>query len=237
MERKSLTSEFKAAAALLAGGFVMLFSGNQGPSTVLAGQIQQAPATAPRLPAAQPGQTPRIVTWGDSIANGMGMNWRGLNGAFNQVTNLGRDSAGLLNPAIPVKPLDISKIPAGSVVLMNIGTNDVGYLENKSQKQIDRYAQRVVALARQVEDSGSTAIIIGMQAPVKAYGQISGHNFAPWVDTMNRVNTALEAEAGKQGITFSDNKVAERASDGLHYTSDGYRNIVKNALHDAGLTR
>ena len=240
MERNRLIDEFKASAALLAGVLTMVFSGNQDAQATMTGQIQQASASAapaPRRAAAPLNHNPRIITWGDSIANGMGTNWHGLNGAFNQVTNLGRDSAGLLNPAIPVRPLDVAAIPRGSVVLMNIGTNDVGYLEGKSQKSIDQYAQRVIALARQVENSGSTAIIIGMQAPVKAYGQISGGNFAPWIAVMDRVNAALEKEAGKQGITFSDNNVRDRASDGLHYTSDGYRNIVRNALSDAGLTR
>lgn len=222
MKRKTPRPEFKAMAILMAGAFVMLFSGGPG---LMADPIRQPPA------ATQPAQTPHLVIWGDSIANGMGLSWRGLNGAFDQVTNLGRNSAGLLNPAIPAKPLDVSKIPPGSVVLMNIGTNDVDYLEGEPQEQIDRYAQYVVTLARQVKESGSIAIIIGMQAPV------SDMNLAPWIDTMNRMNAALESQAEKQGITFSDNTVAERASDGLHYTSDGYRNIVSNALKDAGLIR
>jgi len=235
MGQKRLIADFRTAAALLASVFTVILSGNQGANSAPTGQVHRA--AAPTRPTAPLSHNPRIITWGDSIANGMGINWRGLNVTFHQVTNLGRDSAGLLNPAVPVQPLDISGIPRGSVVLVNIGTNDVGYLVGKPQRSIDQYAARVVSLARQVKNSGSTAIIISMQAPAKAYGEISGRNFAPWVNTMNRINVTLEKEAGKHGITFSGNNVTQRAGDGLHYTSDGYRNIVRNALSDAGLTR
>lgn len=187
--------------------------------------------TADTAPARRP-----VVTWGDSIGNGIG---QAITGRYPSVTNLGKDGSGLL---IANRPQSLDTLPQGAVVLMSIGTNDVGALMGQPRTVIDNYAGRVVGLAQDLQSRGMTPIIIGMQAPTGPYtgnmpvwgkpGYLQG-----WITTMEQVNTAIQSAAQHVGVHYSvvAGRVPERSSDNLHYTKDGSRRIAVQALQDAGL--
>ena len=177
-----------------------------------------------------------VVTWGDSIGNAIG---RSVSHDFARVTNLGKDGSGLLI-ANHSNPLD--SVPAGAVVLMSIGTNDVGPLMGSGSRAINNYAEMVVTAAQNVQLQGATPVIIGMQAPTGPYtGNLklwSRPGFLEsWVETMHKVNAAIELAAKKHHIVYSkvEGRVAERNADHLHYTEQGSRHIAENAFRDAGL--
>ncbi len=183
------------------------------------------------------GQRPaEVVTWGDSIGNAIG---RSVSQDFARVTNLGKDGSGLLI-ANHSNPLD--HIPAGAVVLMSIGTNDVGPLMGSGNKAITRYADLVIAQAQRVQAQGATPIIIGMQAPTGPYTgnmKLWGKPgfVESWTETMQKVNAAIELAAKKNKIVYSkvEGRVPERDKDHLHYTKEGSHHIAENAFRDAGL--
>ncbi len=183
-----------------------------------------------------------VVTWGDSVANFIGIN---LKNVFNNVVNLGRNGAGLDNP-IPPQPLGV--LPKEAAVLISMGGNDVEGLIGKPQQDIDAYALRVVAIAEDARRQDATPVIIGHGTPPAPYtGPVPGGVsrwaepgfYETWVETMHRLNAAVEHAAGKAGIAWSrvDGRVpdSEHASDNLHYTVRGSRRIAANALKDAGI--
>jgi lysophospholipase L1-like esterase len=172
-----------------------------------------------------------IITWGDSIARGMGIGLNGVNGL--NVTNMGIDSAGLLGGVRTVSTQRLlSQVDQGDAVIINIGTNDVGYLIGRGQGAMRAYAERVVEIARQVEARGGEAVIVGMQAPTGDYGAIRGSfRSQQWVPAMNALNQELERAAARAGIDFMDNESRARAGDGLHYTTTGSRNVGLQALN------
>ncbi len=177
-----------------------------------------------------------IVTWGDSIGNAIGQS---ISGQYPSVTNLGKDGSGLL---IANRPQSLDSLPHNAVVFMSIGTNDVGTLMGQPRTVIDNYAARVVGLAQSLQARGMTPVIIGMQAPTGPYtgnmpvwgkpGYLQG-----WIQTMARVNTAIQSAAQHAKINYSvvADRVPKRAADNLHYTPDGSRRIAAQALQDAGL--
>jgi len=196
----------------------------------------QAPEAPPAPPPLFDGT---VVTWGDSIGNGLGLNIaRGNN---IPVVNRGKDGSGLLQ--VENKPNPLGKVPRGAVVLMSIGTNDVGALLESSPQGIEAYAARVMTLAAGVKAQGATPIVIGMQAPLGPYtGNPKLWNKPGFVETWDRtmvqVNAAMAAAAQKAHVFYStvQGRVNERAEDNLHYTPEGSIHIANNALRDAGVT-
>lgn len=235
MSKNALTSSFSRAAAKVLLGVTLLLA--TGSDTYAQEQPRRsAPADTTRR--ATNTDTLTVVTWGDSIGNGIG---NSLTGSFNRVVNLGRDGSGL---TIDNKPRPLDNLPRGAVVLMSIGTNDVGTFMTAPEATIDSYARRVMVLARQARDQGATPVIIGMQAPTGAYtGNPKLWNtpgfVEAWTATMTRVNAAIERAARQTGIAYStvQGRVNERDPDHLHYTSRGSRHIAQNALRDAGIRR
>ena len=197
--------------------------------------VQHQPA-APELPPLYDGT---VVTWGDSIGNGLGLNI--AKGNAVPVINHGKDGSGLLQ--VTNKPNPLGKVPRGAVVLMSIGTNDVGALLQSSPEGIKSYAARVVTLAEGVKAQGATPILIGMQAPLGPYtGNPHLWNKPGFVETWDRtmvqVNAAISDAAQKAHVFYStvQGRVQERAADNLHYTPEGSIHIANNALRDAGVT-
>lgn len=235
MSKNALSSSFARASAKVLLGVSLLLA--MGGDTYAQEQPRRTtPADTTRR--ATNTDTLTIVTWGDSIGNGIG---NSLSGSFNRVVNLGRDGSGL---TIANKPQPLDNIPRGAVVLMSIGTNDVGTFMTAPDATIDSYAHRVMVLARQVRAQGATPIIIGMQAPTGAYtGNPKLWNtpgfLDAWTATMTRLNTAIERAAGQNGVAYStvQGRVNERDPDHLHYTQRGSRHIAQNALRDAGIRR
>lgn len=183
-----------------------------------------------------------IITWGDSVANFLGIN---LKGVFNDVVNRGTNGAGLDNV---VPPQELGDIPEGAVVLISMGGNDVEGMIGKPQSVIDDHAARVVAIAEEARILGGTPIIIGHGVPPAPYtGPVPGgvsHWAEPgfyeaWVETMHKMNAAIKRDAEAVGITWSEVESRipreERAKDNLHYTVRGSRHIAANALKDAGI--
>ncbi len=236
MSKNVLSSSFtRAAAKVLLGVTLVLATGGDSYAQE---QPRRAPADTATQRTAPSSDTLTVVTWGDSIGNGIG---NSLSGSFNHVVNIGRDGSGL---TIPTVPQPLSHIPRGAVVLMSIGTNDVPSFFGASQQRIDGYARDVISLARGVRDQGGTPIVIGMQAPTGLYtGNLKMWDkpgfLENWIATMHRVNTAIEREAKKTGVAYSvvQGRVAERDPDHLHYTQRGSRHIAQNALRDAGIRR
>lgn len=235
MSKNALTASFSRVAAKVLMGVTLILA-TSGDTYAQEQPRRNAPDTTRH--AAPATDTLTVVTWGDSIGNGIG---NSLSGSFNRVVNLGRDGAGL---TIPNKPQPLDNIPRGAVVLMSIGTNDVGTFMTAPQATIDDYARRVMVLARQVRNQGATPVIIGMQAPTGPYtGNPKLWNtpgfVEAWTATMTRVNTAIERAARQTGIAYStvQGRVPERDPDHLHYTQRGSRHIAQNALRDAGIRR
>ncbi|HYD18545.1 MAG TPA: SGNH/GDSL hydrolase family protein [Patescibacteria group bacterium] len=183
-----------------------------------------------------------VVTWGDSIANFIGINLRHV---FNNVINIGRNGAGLDNviPALPIKD-----IPKSAAVIMSMGGNDIEGLIGQPQEKLEDYAQRVIQLALQVRADGAEPVILGHAAPPAPYtGPVPGgvsrwHEpsfFEKWIATMHRLNAAVENAAKDADIPWSPVEgripLNERAQDNLHYTTRGSRRIAQNALADAGI--
>lgn len=237
MSNEGFSSLFakSAATAVLAVGL-----GVSAPEEALAQASVEHTDTPPDLNTARGLDSIAVVTWGDSIGNGVGLNLRNV---FKNAVNLGRDGAGLTNA---ITPLPINDIPKGAAVIMSMGTNDVEGLMHAPQQRIDAYADRVIRIAQSVRAAGGVPIVLGMQAPLEPYtgsvpGGLSRWN-APgflenWTATMHRVNAAIEKAAKAQRIAFSpvQDRVPERAKDFLHYTVRGSRHIAANALKDAGI--
>lgn len=179
-----------------------------------------------------------IVTWGDSIGNAVGQS---ISSKYPGLINKGKDGSGLTiaNLAEP-----LNNVPAGAVVLMSIGTNDVGTFIGASDKAIAKYASKVMAVCDHVIEQGAKPILIGMQAPTGPYtGSPKIWNqpgyLVRWIKTMHRINAAIAKAAKGKGIAYSkvQGRVSERKSDHLHYTTLGSRKIANNALRDAGIKR
>ncbi|MDE1151608.1 MAG: SGNH/GDSL hydrolase family protein [Micavibrio sp.] len=184
----------------------------------------------------QRADTTTVVTWGDSIGNAIG---RSLSGEFAHLINRGKDGSGLL---IPNRSNSLDNVPRGAVVLMSIGTNDVGALLGAGPRTLARYAEQVMQQAEHVREQGAKPIIIGMQAPTAPYtGNPEIWNkpgfINAWIATMNGVNTAIAAAAKKHNVAYStvSGRVTERADDHLHYTAQGSHHIAENAFRDAGI--
>lgn len=235
MSKNALASAFSRAAAKILLGVTLVLA--TGGDTYAQDQPRRtAPADTTRRTADT--DTLTVVTWGDSIGNGIG---NSLSGSFNRVVNLGRDGSGL---TIANKPQPLDNLPRGAVVLMSIGTNDVGSFMTAPDATIDSYAHRVMMLARQVRNQGATPVIIGMQAPTGPYtGNPKLWNtpgfVEAWTATMHRVNASIERAAQQNGVAYStvQGRVNERDPDHLHYTTRGSRHIAQNALRDAGIRR
>ncbi len=179
-----------------------------------------------------------IVTWGDSIGNGIGQS---ISPKYPGLINKGKDGSGLViaNRADP-----LNNVPKGAIVLMSIGTNDVDSFIGASDKAIANYASKVMAVCDHVIEQGAKPILIGMQAPTGPYtGSPKIWNkpgyLARWINTMHRVNAAIEAAAKVKGVTYSkvEGRVSERKTDHLHYTDIGSQKIANNALRDAGIKK
>lgn len=191
------------------------------------------------------GQGLTVVTLGDSQANGMSA---ALAGSHANVINLAKDGNGKGLSAV-MREQDISQIPKGAIVMMDVGTNDVAGLT--TQGQIDEYAARLVNHARSIRDSrGAAPVIIGMQRPMDEKGNIAGYTGNPgmwdkpgfpeqWTATMKEVNKAVQKKAQEAGIAYSATEgripPEERQGDHLHYQVKGYKRIMANALDDAGI--
>jgi len=183
-----------------------------------------------------------VVTWGDSIANFIGLN---LKNVFNNVVNMGRNGAGLDN-VIPALPLE--NVPLGAAVIMSMSGNDIELMIGKPQSVIDNYAARLVEMAVKVRDDGATPVILGHASLTAPYtGPVPGgvshwaeEGFMEkWIATMHRVNDAVSKTAAAQNIAWSpvEGRIPadERSQDNLHYTTRGSRRIAQNALTDAGI--
>ena len=241
---RSLRASFIGISAFVAGATVLTGTPHN--------QVETIPATA-TIPVSSGAGPDRytacgvegreIIVWGDSIANGVGHALKKevmgtcASGAFNRVINLGVDSAGLevKNPAYRLVPENIIAAAArtNSVVVINIGTNDIGYMLG-NRRRMEKYADHIVDIAKNIDAKGADPVIIGMQQPLKDYGTIRGNVRAEWVDSMTFVNKKLEEHARDDGIVFVPNTNANRADDGLHYTRDGYRDIGRHAIQAAG---
>lgn len=243
MSVKSLLSRAFLGSATLLGACTWDIS---TPSTPL---MQPAPAHEPVAAApAAPREisilcnpdTTQVVVWGDSIANGIGQALpSAIHSEMNRhcetphrikTVNLGVDSAGLHAsvPTVSTATLLANATP-GSIVIINVGTNDVGYMDNNPRK-IHNYAATILSLAENIRDRRATPVIVGMQAPVSDYGLIKGEYRHQWIETMTLLNTALKDSAEKSGIDFIANNVPDRHDDGLHYTPEGSKNIISLAV-------
>jgi len=187
-------------------------------------------------PTEQRADTTTVVTWGDSIGNAIG---RSLSGEFHRVINRGKDGSGLINAN---RSNNLDNLPRGAVVLMSVGTNDVGALMGSGPRTLARYAEQVMQQAEHVREQGATPIIIGMQAPTGPYtGNLEVWNkpgfINAWIETMNGVNKAMQAAALRHNVAYSvvSGRVSERADDHLHYTDKGSHHIADNAFKDAGI--
>lgn len=205
-------------------------------------QNQMPAENAPDFNAVRGIEQPAIVTWGDSVANFIGVN---LKRVFNHVSNLGVNGSGLDNG---YPPLPVGAIAPGTVVLMSMGGNDVEGMIGQPQEYIDDYAKRVVAIAKSVRDQGATPILIGHGVPPAPYTGPVANGVSrwqepgfldAWVGAMHKMNEAISREAAKENITWSrvEGRVprSEVAKDNLHYTVRGSRRIAANALKDAGI--
>ena len=199
-------------------------------------------AATPDLTVARGLDSVTVVTWGDSIANFIGLN---LKNVFNNVVNMGRNGAGLDN-VIPALPLE--NVPAGAAVIMSMSGNDIELMIGKPQSVIDSYAARLVQMAVKVRDDGATPVILGHASLTAPYtGPVPGDVshwaeegfMEKWIATMHRVNDAVSKTTAAQNIAWSpvEGRIPadERSQDNLHYTTRGSRRIAQNALTDAGI--
>ncbi|MDF3024451.1 MAG: hypothetical protein K0R10_1812 [Alphaproteobacteria bacterium] len=199
-------------------------------------------AATPDLTVARGLDSVTVVTWGDSIANFIGLN---LKNVFNNVVNMSRNGAGLDN-VIPALPLE--NVPAGAAVIMSMSGNDIELMIGKTQSVIDNYAARLVEMAVKVRNDGATPVILGHASLTAPYtGPVPGgvshwaeEGFMEkWIATMHRVNDAVSKTAAAQNIAWSpvEGRIPadERSQDNLHYTTRGSRRIAQNALIDAGI--
>ena len=199
-------------------------------------------AATPDLTVARGLDSVTVVTWGDSIANFIGLN---LKNVFNNVVNMGRNGAGLDN-VIPALPLE--NVPTGAAVIMSMSGNDIELMISKPQSVIDNYAARLVEMAVKVRENGATPVILGHASLTAPYtGPVPGgvshwaeEGFMEkWIATMHRVNDAVSKTAAAQNIAWSpvEGRIPadERSQDNLHYTTRGSRRIAQNALTDAGI--
>lgn len=183
-----------------------------------------------------------VVTWGDSIANFIGIN---LKNVFNNVVNMGRNGAGLDN-VIPALPLE--NVPKGAAVIMSMSGNDIELMIGKPQSVIDNYAARLVEMAVKLRENGANPVILGHASLTAPYtGPVPGgvshwaeEGFMDkWNATMHRVNDTVSAKAAAHQIPWSkvEGRIPadERSKDNLHYTTRGSRRIAQNALTDAGI--
>lgn len=197
-------------------------------------------STVIHVPTAQAADVPPIVTWGDSIGNGMGQILK--TNYCGKVDNRGVNGSGLSagNTA------SLNNLPAGAIVLMSIGTNDVGYYPNATT-----YANNVIAKANSIKAQGGRPIIIGFQEPTNAQGNPTYYSeWKPawqtpaflngWITQSNSMNAAIKSKAQQSNYTHSavKNRIPanQRAADHLHYTSAGSLTMAKNAFADAGIT-
>ena len=199
-------------------------------------------AATPDLTVARGLDSVTVVTWGDSIANFIGLN---LKNVFNNVVNMGRNGAGLDN-VIPALPLE--NVPTGAAVIMSMSGNDIELMIGKPQSVIDNYAARLVEMAVKVRENGATPVILGHASLTAPYtGPVPGgvshwaeEGFMEkWIATMHRVNDAVSKTTAAQNIAWSpvEGRIPadERSQDNLHYTTRGSRRIAQNALTDAGI--
>lgn len=176
-----------------------------------------------------------IVTYGDSLARGMGIN---LRDDFTNVVNLGRDGAGYMSG---IRPLPASRIPGNSVVLISLGTNDIGTMIKDSTYDVRYYAISLTNLARRLKAQRCTPVIVGMQAPDKPYAFADGTPWPPsyfraWKEKMASLNRALENECRRRNILYVPaDDIGPRAGDGLHYEDQGYDQLAFRALKAAGV--
>ena len=98
MSKNALTASFSRAAAKVLLGVTLILA-TSGDTYAQEQPRRNAPDTTRH--AAPSTDTLTVVTWGDSIGNGIG---NSLSGSFNRVVNLGRDGAGLTIPNKPQPP-------------------------------------------------------------------------------------------------------------------------------------
>jgi hypothetical protein len=183
-----------------------------------------------------------IVLWGNSHAGG---EFKALEGGKAELIDRSLDGVSL-SGAPPM-----TDIPSGSVVILNMGTNDLmsAKYRNGDTKNIEQLAGDIVAKAQEAKAQGATPIITGVQMPMDEHGDPAIYlgNKKDWgvpgflesyISSMNDFNRVLKQKADAAGIKFSSTEkipASERAPDHLHYTAEGYKHIVGDALAVAGL--
>lgn len=145
-----------------------------------------------------PSKVSRVVTWGDSIADGMGM---------HADLNLGVTSAGYLNDANRTglqSELDtsISQIRDGDLVVVNVGTNDDGFMT--SQAQIDEFVSDMDTRLDAIIRKGGQPVIVGTDAA-----------------KFPTANSVLRSIAENKGLPFVERQGEATGADGVHLRDYG----------------
>ncbi len=214
------------------------------PSTTTTSTSTSSPTPTP-TPTTAPQTTHKLVTFGDSLAQGYGQGLTKEFGAAN-VTNYGVVGAGLLG-GTHLANVDWTTVK-DATVLMSIGTNDVGFLSAKNPSRIDSYAQQVVGIAAKVAQNGGTPVIVAMRAPdkpltikdpiTKQDRPQTPEEFQAWKDTLAKMNDSIAraAAASNPPIKVVTPEGGTYVAGGVHQTAQGYQNTADNALKQAGIT-
>ena len=204
--------------------------------------VSTATTPTPTPSAAAPQSTHKLVTYGDSLAQGYGQGLTHEFGAANVDTHA-TVGAGLLG-GTPLPQMDWKTVK-DATVLISVGTNDVGFLSAKNPGRIDSYAQQVMDIAANVTKNGGTPILVAMRAPDqplsytdknKVVHTQTAAEFQAWKDTLNKMNDAISKAAAAQGVKFVTQEGGDYVAGGVHQTVAGYQNTADNALKQAGVT-
>lgn len=174
-----------------------------------------------------------VVFLGDSIAEGLYLSAkrRGI-----PAVDMGEPSKGLefLKDKHPIN----ESFPKNALIIISLGTNDLGglsYDRPEFGKKLQEYIERLKDYLTEIKDKGRQIVLLGVSSNDYNWPY---RNKQAWNNQLNgAMNDALRNLAQEMDITFSDRgQSIKHGKDGLHYTNDGYQDIVSKAITDAGLT-
>ena len=193
-------------------------------------------------------EAPRVAVFGDSLSDGL---WAGLTQLCHQVSpvRLGRVSSGLVKTGFYDWPAQAARIAAGpyKAGFICIGLNDQQTIATDAGPRPfgtdgwdDAYAERVSALVKDFVSHQLPLVWVGLP-------RVREPRMA---DGVARINAIISREVPAAGGVYvatwdftsgphgfdsylpdeSGHAVNMRAADGVHFTPDGYRFLVKQVL-------
>lgn len=168
-------------------------------------------------------QGARIAAVGDSIANGIAL-------ANPGVQDCATSGIGLTGNSRVTAWRHTEEMLPGALAICSMGANDVSKLAGRRGVR-DYVTGELSPWLLAIRQKAYRVIVL----------EISGQSYEPWSGATKALvpalNTAIRDFCSQNGMIYSHTVGrAEQAADGLHWTGRGSRQLLRNALADAGIT-